>query len=445
VGTGFTSRTLAELSERLAPLERRTPAIENAPRSARGRAIHWVEPTLVAEVAFSEWTADGSVRHPSFQGLREDKPASDVRREEPAPTTPPKESGRASSNPSKAASKSSKSSRRSKGARAPAAESTPGSRPGSTRKSAAKAASSAEAGPARIGGVAFTHPERVIYPESGVTKAALARYWESVSPVALPLMRERPLTLIRCPGGIDAPCFLQRHAGKGTPDAVPRVTVPDKKGKAKEEPYLYVSDLESLLSLVHVGVLELHVWNARVDRLDRPDTIVMDLDPAPDVPWGHVVEGARALRDLLEEMGLVSWPRATGGKGLHVVAPIARRAGWDAVAAFTRGLARLMARHVPDRFVAVATKKRREGKIYVDYLRNAAFASAIATFSPRNRTEGTVAFPLTWDEVERAKRPPLLTVRDAAKVDWAERDPWKGYGASRRPVTRAMLRAVGAE
>jgi bifunctional non-homologous end joining protein LigD len=283
-----------------------------------------------------------------------------------------------------------------------------------------------------------------MYPEAGITKGDLARYWEVVAAAALPLLVNRPLTLLRCPGGVQKQCFFQRHGGKGTPAAVPRVAVPDKKGRARGEPYIYVDGLPALMWLVRIGVLEFHAWNARVDRLDRPDTLVMDLDPGPDVAWAEVREAARALRVLLLELGLPSWLRATGGKGLHVVAPIARRTGWDDVVAFARGLSEMMATQDPDRFVATASKKLRAGKIYVDYLRNAAFASAIATFSPRARAAGTVAVPLSWSELGELDGPLRMTVAEAAAVDWAARDPWKGYGERAPALTRAMLRAIGA-
>jgi bifunctional non-homologous end joining protein LigD len=182
-----------------------------------------------------------------------------------------------------------------------------------------------------------------------------------------------------------------------------------------------------------------------VDRLDRPDTIVMDLDPGPGVPWAQVREAARALHDLLLELGLPSWLRATGGKGLHLVAPIARRTGWDDVLAFARGLSERMAREAPERFVAAASKKVRGGRIYVDYLRNAAFASAIGTFSPRARPEATVAIPLAWDELGGLRGPPRMTVAEVAAADWEVSDPWKGYGEGAPALTRAMLRAVGAD
>jgi bifunctional non-homologous end joining protein LigD len=295
-----------------------------------------------------------------------------------------------------------------------------------------------------VGGVRITHPGRVLYPDAGVTKGDLARYWEAVAAAALPLLADRPLTLVRCPGGVQKPCFFQRHGGKGTPAAVPRVTLPAGMGRAQRAPYVYVDDLGALLALVQIGVVEFHAWNARVDRLDRPDTIVMDLDPGPDVPWSWVREAARTLRDLLLELGLPSWLRATGGKGLHLVAPIARRTGWDDVSAFARGLSELMARAAPERFVATASKKARAGRIYVDYLRNAAFASAIGTFSPRARPEATVAIPLGWEELDELSGPRLMTVAEAGAVDWAARDPWRGYGAGAPTLTRAMLNEVGA-
>jgi len=416
VGTGFTARTLGQLRQRLEPLARKTPPVRGAPRSARGRVVHWVSPTLVAEVAFTEWTSDGAVRHPSFQGLREDKdPREVVREREEAPAEAPASSE----------------------APSPSAEPSPPKARGRRPTAPADEA-------LRAGGVVVTNPDRVLYPDCGVTKADLIRYWHAVADAALPLLVGRPLTLVRCPQGIDEECFYQKHAAGAVPASVPRVHVPEKSGRAKAKPYLYVDGLPAVLALVQLGTLELHLWNARTDRLDRPDTLVMDLDPGPGVPWSDTRGAALTLRDLLGELGLDSWPRATGGKGLHVVAPLVRRSSWHELATFARTLAEFMASGAPERFVTRAAKRLREGRIYIDHLRNARNATAIATFSPRARPGAPVALPLSWKDLEETEAPPLLSVGEAARIDWVREDPWRGFGEARQSITRRMLEALGA-
>jgi len=388
VGTGFTQETLRDLAERLEPLARKTPPVEGAPKSARGRRVHWVEPELVAEVEFTEWTGDGVVRHPSFKGLREDKREEEVVREEPRGT--------------------------------PDLESLE-----------------------EVRGVRVTSPTKVLWPEMGVTKGELLVYWDAVADHALPWLRDRPLTLLRCPAGIEKQCFFQKHGGEGMPDVVPRVEIEEKDG---EEPYMYIDSPAALIALVQMGVLEIHVWNSRVDRLERPDTMVIDVDPGPKVPWSDVVDAARLIRGMLQELGLESWPRSTGGKGLHVVVPITRRNSWDDVRAFTEAIARRMAEVAPDRFVAKASKSVREGRIYVDYLRNVRNATAIATLSPRAREGAPVALPLTWAQVDDLDAPPDETVRDVAAVlARLEAQPWADFGKARQSITADMKRALGID
>ena len=244
VGTGFDERTLRSLLKRLQPLERKTPPVEKT--SARGvaRGVHWVEPTLVAEIAYTEWTGDGRLRHPIFMGLREDKPATEVVEERAAPPDEPKPT-------------------------APAMQKSAGAK----------------------GRVRLTHPDKVLFPDPGITKRQLADYWQQVADVALPLLRARPLTLFRCPDGYGAQCFYQKHVGVGVPAVVPRVVI-----KEGEEPYAAIDDVASLVALVQIGVLEMHVWGSRAEHLDRPDIIVLDLDPAPEVPWREVTAAAFAVR-----------------------------------------------------------------------------------------------------------------------------------------------------
>jgi bifunctional non-homologous end joining protein LigD len=385
VGTGFDGATLSALRAALGRIERQRPALADPPRM---RGVHWVTPRLVAEVSFTEWTADRRVRHPVFLGLREDKPARSVRVEVEQPAATP---------------------------RAPA-ERTAGN---------------------AVAGVTLSNPDRVYYPDLGITKRELAAYYESVAERALPGLARRPLTLLRCPEGIEGASFYQKHANESVPEAVARVRV-----RGGEQPYAMVTDLASLVSLVQIGALELHVWGARADRLDRPDLVVFDLDPDAAVPWPRVVETAQALRSYLTELGLVGFVRVTGGKGVHVVAPIVRRPSWKQVRDFSEGVALDFVRLAPTQFTARMSKARRAGKIYIDWVRNTREATAVASYSPRARPGAPVALPIAWDELASLAEPLRESVREVPKR-MAEADPWADFEASRRALTRAAMQRVG--
>jgi bifunctional non-homologous end joining protein LigD len=315
VGTGFTGKSLSELHGRLTKLERTSPPFAKPPTGAMARGVHWIEPRLVAEVAFHGWTEDGIVRQAAFEGLREDKPAREAVRE--------------------------------------------------------KAAS-------EFAGVRLSNPDRVLYPEQGVTKSDLAKFYEEISDLILPHIVERPLSLLRCPEGYDKECFYQKHAVEATPRRLRRIMLKDADGKSKEQPHIYIEDAAGLIALVQMGVLEINPWGSRVGRLEHPDRMIFDLDPGPGAPWESVIAGARHLRDRLDGFGLRSFVKTTGGKGLHVVVPLDPAKGWDEVKEFARGLAEEMARAAPRYFTAVMNKTRRTGKVYVDYVRNSRGATAVA-------------------------------------------------------------------
>jgi bifunctional non-homologous end joining protein LigD len=291
-------------------------------------------------------------------------------------------------------------------------------------------------GPQNVAGVRLSSPDRVYYPDDGVTKRDLAEYWESVADRALPFLAHRPLSMLRCPETI-AECFYQKRVSESIPAGVSRVVV--KEGR---EPYAMIEDLRSLISLVQVGVIEFHVWGARADRLDRPDMIVFDLDPDPDLPWRSTADTALLLRELLNELGLVAFLRTTGGKGLHVVTPIERRTTWEEVKEFSHALARQFVRTAPDRFTTTVTKSKRKGKILIDYLRNDPESTAIGSWSPRARAGAPIAAPLAWKELDADARP-QITVRDAS-ARLKMRDPWAEFESSRRTLTRTMQRRVGS-
>ncbi len=288
-----------------------------------------------------------------------------------------------------------------------------------------------------VAGVRLSTPDRVYFPETGITKSELARYYERMADRVLPGLVERPLSLVRCPEGREGECFYQKRAWRSIPASVPRVVV--KKGRAA---YVMVTDLSSLVSLVQVGVLELHVWGARADQLERPDTLVLDIDPDEGLPWKRVAEAAYLLREIFETVGLVPFVRSTGGKGLHVVVPLERRSTWDEVKQFAAAAAGQLVRAAPDRFTANMSKAKRPGKIFLDVFRNDPEATAIASWSTRARPGAPVAATLAWDELE-ADEAPRVTLRDApARLD--RPDPWASFERSRRRLTESMGRRVGA-
>jgi bifunctional non-homologous end joining protein LigD len=394
VGTGFTQATLETLGRRLRKLEQRTsPFATDGPRPP-ARGAHWVKPVLVGEVAFTEWTRDGLLRHPSFQGLREDKPALQVGRERSRAPGPP--AGR-------------------------------------------RIAGGSDA-PVQVAGVRLTHPDRVLYAEQAITKLALARYYEAIASLILPHVAGRPLSLVRCPEGQRGQCFYQKHAGAGVPKEIRRVRIRESGGGTATYPY--VDDLAGLVALGQIGVLEIHPWGARVGRLERPDRLVLDLDPAPGVPWARVVEGALAVRALLTDLDLVSFLKTTGGKGLHVVVPLRPEAGWGALRALGEGIGAELVRRAPDRYTINPLKAARRGRLFVDYLRNIRGATAVGTYSPRARPGAPVSTPLGWTEVTGKMRPEDLTLVTVPKrLRALRRDPWADFFSVDQAIT---ARTAGA-
>jgi bifunctional non-homologous end joining protein LigD len=378
-GTGFTARTARDLYRRLAALRRPSAPFAGAPSAEDRRKAVFVEPEVVVEVEFRNWTAEGALRHPVFRGLREDKPPREVRKEggPPAPAPAPR----------------------------PAAA------------------------------IRLTHPDRLYWPEAGVTKEGLAEYYAEVWPQIAPSVVGRPLSLLRCPEGIAKACFFQKHAWKGQSRAIQTLRDPlDRNG----ESLLAIDGLDGLVGLVQGGVLEIHPWQSSLAELEKPDQIVMDLDPGEDVAWGRVIEAAHAVRARLQAAGLAGFVKTSGGKGLHVVAPLAPRAGWVEVKGFARGIAEAMAADEPGRFVATITKSKRRGRILVDYLRNGRGATAVAAFSTRARAGAPVSMPLAWDELDANLGPAYFTVRNAApRIAALAADPWAGFRAAARPIETA--------
>jgi bifunctional non-homologous end joining protein LigD len=281
-----------------------------------------------------------------------------------------------------------------------------------------------------VGGVRITHPDRVVYPDQGVTKGALAQYYAAVADHVLPHVRGRPAVLVRCPDGLGQPCFYQKHAGPWAPASLRRVRIAEK---AKTAEYLVIDDVTGLLGLIQMGVLEIHTWNAQARRLEAPDRVVFDLDPGPDVPWRAVVVAARLVRSQLEASGLRSFVKTTGGKGLHVVAPIDPGPGWSECFAFTERVVEALVAEVPQALTGTMAKAARHGKIFVDYLRNQRGATSVAAFSTRARPGAPVSVPLSWEELGSIRAADQFTIGNIARrLARLAQDPWADYASLRQ-------------
>jgi bifunctional non-homologous end joining protein LigD len=406
VGTGFDEEGLKSLTTRFAKLKRDDPPFVDPPRE---KGVQWLQPKLVAEAAFAERTDEGILRQASFMGLRQDLPAKSVHEEK---AVPPPEASKKSSPPGKT----------------------------SAKNDQAKSAKGNE-----VLGVVITHPDRVVWPSAAITKLELARYCEEVSDWLLPQVKDRPLSLVRCPDGAEGKCFYQRHllreASPGHLKVVKRQR--SEKSAGENTSYLYLSDLQGLVSVVQNGAIELHTWGVTVPDVKHPDRFTLDLDPGPDLPWKSVVEGARLTKTLLDELKLKSFLKTTGGKGLHLVVPLKPRLEWDEVKEFTRRIAAMLTRARPDLFIDKMAKDRRGGKIFVDYLRNSETASAVAAYSPRARPGATVSTPLSWAELDKTDLRAKFTVRSVPqRLARLRTDPWRDYAETRQSITKTMLRAL---
>ena len=411
VGTGFDDRTLTGLYKGLVKLEQQQSPFVNPPRGYEAKGAHWVKPDLVAEIAFTEWSNDGALRHPSFQGLRTDKKATEVVREEPQPT-PSRESA--------ATTKTTKT--------------TGMTKPTTTTGSKKTAATT-------VAGVAISHPDKLYFPEANITKVEIAEYYESMAPRILPHIKDRPLALVRCPDGWNKQCFYQKHADKGVNAAVDRIEVPEGGGTAT---YMSAASAKAVVALVQWGVLELHPWGSRRPRLDRPDRLIFDFDPDEGVTWKDLVTGVELLRTLLGELELEGFLKTTGGKGLHVVVPIRTTLDWDQAKGFTRAVADFMVSTFGDRFTATVSKAKRKGKVFVDYLRNAEGATAIAPYAVRARANAPVSMPIAWEELKNDVRFDYFNVRNAGdRLARQKLDPWRDFTTIKQTITKAHGKRVG--
>jgi len=396
VGTGFTEASLRQVDQELKKHRTDDPPFANPPTGADRRGVTWVKPQLVAEVEFAQWTQDGILRQAAFQGLRQDKPPRQVTREEVVIEQQKRPgNGRA------------KSSKRSK------------------RAASAPKAVKPKDQSHTIAGVRITHPDRVVFPEQGLTKLELARFYESIADWILPGLAGRPLSLVRCPEGRAGECFYQKNWPAALPPGVETVSIQEKR---KRSNYIMIRDLTGLIGLVQFGVLEFHPWLAKADAVEQPDQLIFDLDPGPGVRWAEVIHAAVELRSRLKTHRLQCFVRTSGGKGLHVVAPLTGKATWADLKAFGKSLAESMAADEPNRYVSVMTKSKRQGKIFVDYLRNQRGATAVASYSTRARRSAPVATPVRWDELNARLRPDKYNVSNLAKrLAALKGDPWKGF------------------
>jgi bifunctional non-homologous end joining protein LigD len=287
--------------------------------------------------------------------------------------------------------------------------------------------------PLIVDGIPITHPDREVFGEGGPTKGDVAKYYEAVAPMMLPELRGRPLSVVRCPRGTSGACFFQKHHADALGKDVKAVALKEKDGGRAE--YLYIDDVEGVLELVQMNTLEFHTWGARADKPDQPDRLIFDIDPAQGVDWKSVVACAREIRERLQGHGLENFVRASGGKGLHVVAPFDRGPSWAEVKGFCEGIADAMVADSPKRYIAEASKAKREGLIFIDWLRNTRGATSVTGWSLRARTGAPVAMPLRWEEIARLKSGGAFDVAKALKRAKAlEADPWEGIAALKQAL-----------
>lgn len=391
VGTGFSDLFLEEFGARLRRIERKRPTVDAGAEGADKDAV-WVKPEFVAEVEFSERTKDGRLRHAVYRGLRDDKAPEDIVADRPIESA------------------------------------------------------------ASIPTITLTNADRVFYKDVGTTKQDLADYYVRIAPHLLPYSLNRPVSMVRCPQGVAArppqaphpgvkSCFFHKHPSRGFPDAFDILDIEESKGAAE---YLAITGVDSLVGLVQMGVLEIHTWGATAPDIEHPDTIVFDLDPDEGIGWDQLADAARLVRDVLDGLGLTSFVKTTGGKGVHVTVPIVPDRSWDEVRGFAKAVAVAIADHDPDHYVATMSKAKRVGRVFIDYLRNGRSATFIAPYSTRARQRPTIATPITWEELDGDIRPDTFDLGNIdARMASLKQDPWEGYFDLDQRLTDAMMIEMG--
>jgi len=387
VGTGFDQASLKAIYTQLTPLERKVSPLEKPLTSAQARGVHWVEPTLVGEVQFAEWTREGVVRQAAFVGMRTDKPAAQIIHEQPRTAKSMKP----------------------------------------TKKTGA--------------GVNITHPDRVIDTQSGTQKQQLAQFYDSISQWILPFLSHRPVALLRAPEGIEGEQFFQKHSERL---AIPNIKQLDQDLDPGHARLMEIDSVGALIGAVQMGTVEFHTWGSTTDKIETPDLFVLDLDPDPALPWKAMLEAAQLTLSVLDELGLQAFVKTSGGKGLHLVVPLARRDSWDTVKAFAKAIAQFMTKQLPERFTATSGPRNRVGKIFIDYLRNARGASTVAAYSVRARPGLPVSVPISREELKGLRSAQQWTVANLAqRVRGLKADPWAGY-ANRQKISKKMWDKLGA-
>ncbi|CRM25848.1 DNA ligase D [Pseudomonas sp. 52 E 6] len=388
VGTGFDQASLKSIYAQLTPLECSTSPLEKPLTSAQARGVHWVQPTLVGEVQFAEWTREGVVRQAAFVGMRTDKPAAQIIHEQP--------------------------------------------RTAKSMKTAKKTS----------GNVNITHPDRVIDKQTGTQKQQLAQFYDSISQWILPFLRHRPVSLLRAPEGIEGEQFFQKHSERL---AIPNIKQLDQALDPGHARLMEIDSAAALIGAVQMGTVEFHTWGGTTDKIETPDLFVLDLDPDPALPWKAMLEAAQLTLSVLDELGLQAFVKTSGGKGLHLVVPLARRDNWDTVKAFAKAIAQFMTAQLPERFTATSGPKNRVGKIFIDYLRNARGASTVAAYSVRARPGLPVSVPVSREELKGLRGAQQWTVANVhERLKALKVDPWDGY-ANRQKISKKMWDKLGAQ
>ncbi|BCG84754.1 ATP-dependent DNA ligase [Mesorhizobium sp. 113-3-9] len=376
VGTGFSAKGATELKRKLDALKAKDSPFDKA--VPKGKGLVWVKPELVGEVEFRSWTSDRIIRHASFQGLREDKPAEDVVQEKPKAAT------------------------------------------GKAKPSSSGAGKSAGAVTTTV---KLSHPEKLLWPDEKISKQGLLEHYAEVWPRMEQFVVNRPLSLVRAPDGVGGPRFFQKHASAGMSDKIARM-----KDPTDGEEILFVRDFDGVAALVQYGVVEIHIWGCTIDKLEQPDQIIFDLDPDEGVDVKAVREAALDIRGKLDELSLPNFVKTSGGKGYHVLVPLKPSADWDAVKTFAHDFAKALEQAAPDRYTATLSKKARTGKIFVDYLRNGRGSTTVAPYSSRAKKGATVSMPVTWAEIEAGLAPNAFPIGDKTTLkQLAQADPWKGF------------------
>jgi bifunctional non-homologous end joining protein LigD len=454
VGTGFDATKLRAIRKLLDARETAQMPFASAPRERSRTPVHWVKPELVAECHFAEWTGDGIVRQASFVGLRSDKPAKQIVHETPRkgadvqtitedvnPNVPKTSAAkkRAAKKAETAETEAQPKPAAKRAKRASGTASDTSSETASKTSSKTPAKPAGKSGTVTVSGVRISHPDRVIDTSTGVRKIELVEHYAAVASWMLPFLKDRPVALVRAPEDIGGELFFQKHSQKLS---IPNIT--QHPGLDPDHPPLLTIESEAaLVGAAQMGTIELHTWNAVAANIEKPDRMVFDLDPDPALGWKRMIEAAQLTRELLQELGLESFCKTSGGKGLHVVVPIAKQLGWNEVKAFSQAVAQHMATALPKHFAAKMGAQNRKGKIFVDYLRNNRGSSTVCAYSLRARPGLGVSVPLAWDEVPGTTAGDQWTIANLReRLDALESDPWAGYARTKQRITAAMQRRL---